>query len=342
MAEYRYLSSSKSASGSRDEPKGAIRRAMERVGDLAKGTASDLYERSKTPLRAAHNALSPTRIAAWLEDSEVPAGVQDPRAVPVPDAVPRPATPGDMGGDGVRMPASSGALQPSGTQLTGQTIPGLGRGTITPEQAKAMSDSSGSDEASLFDKYPGLVSFSGRLGASAGEREASAFGSGRGRTRVPMGGEIQFNEDDARRPGQLARQAFERSEEDRAMKQRAADLAYQQQLSEAKARMGFEAEHGIPYDPDTARYIAESNKRSAMEEDMKTGSREMFEAFKRGDFDDPSIQDPAARQAAALQVYQKKMIDGAIEWGSRINAPEGYYRSILRQQEADALNLPPQ
>lgn len=189
----------------------------------------------------------------------------------------------------------------------------------------------------LLQRYPALQGFSGRVGTTAAEREGSAFGSGRGRTRVPMGGEIQFNEDDARRPDQLARQAYQRSEEDRDMKQRAAELAYAQQVSEARARMGFEEEFGIPYDPQIAKYVAESNQKMVMDDDMKTGAREMFAAYERGDFDDPSIKDPATRQAAAYQAYQKSLLEGAIKWGARVDAPEGYFRSLQAAQGVDAI-----
>lgn len=251
-------------------------------------------------------------------------------------AAPMPAEVQDMGGEGVRMPSrdmggagvrlrpsyipAGKTYNPDGTE-TGFDASGVsGEGSST----KIDADNAAARGATMGANYPGLQSFSGRMGASKGEREASAFGSGRGRTRVVMGdGEVQFNEDDARRPDQLARQAFARSEEDREMKRRTADLIYAKQVADAQAAIGFTEKYGVPYDPETAKFTQAAEREAMMDRDFQAAMNALGARLVSGEYDEND--------------YREAVRDLASQWGVRRNAPDGYFRSLQAAQGIDAL-----
>lgn len=223
--------------------------------------------------------------------------------------------------------------QRAGMKVSGQggeTMPG-----VTGGASSTAIPSKGAPANGLRERFGFSFSSPGHVVSDA-ERAGTMFADGR-QTEFAMGGPVQFNEDDARRPGQLAQQAYDRDQEDLAMKRRTAELLHAKHVADAQAMMGFTAQYGVPYDKDTARYVSEAERQMAEDDDFDAVVDALDAKRIQGYFMDPddyaSYASMSPEQQAEARVksdrnYQKAMQEASLQWGVRRQAPEGFFRTL--------------
>lgn len=291
-------------------------------------------------------------VVRWLAEKAVPAIESARNWVNSEEAPPQPATvpPGAPAATAVPVgQAPAGPYVPKGVtpegrqagmKVSGQNGP-AGDGVTSGASSTAFPDTS-SRADDLRSRFGFSFSSPGHVVSDA-ERAGTMFADGR-KTEFAMGGPVQFNEDDARRPGQLAQQAYDRDQEELAMKRRTADLLHAKQLADAQAMMGFTAKYGVPYDPETAKYVSEAERQMAEDDDFDAVVDALDAKRIQGYFMDPddyasyasmSPEQQAEARAKSDRNYQKAMQEASLNWGVRRGGVD--LKSLKPEQALDSL-----
>lgn len=230
--------------------------------------------------------------------------------------------------------------QRAGMRVSGQggePMPG-----VTGGASSTAIPSKGAPANGLRERFGFSFSSPGHVVSDA-ERAGTMFADGR-KTEFAMGGPVQFNEDDARRPGQVAQQTYGREQEELAMKRRTADLLHAKQLADAQAMMGFTAKYGVPYDPETAKYVSEAERQMAEDDDFDAVVDALDAKRIQGYFMDPddyasyasmSPEQQAEARAKSDRNYQKAIQEASLQWGVRRGGVD--LKALKPEQALDSL-----